>query len=152
MNESTPTIRTERLAIREFIQSHRALLEQAQAQGVLARTRLDLRDTAEARFGQATPDEAVRLKVMFEEELDAFLSDMRLATVTVQQQVEREVPSNSHTARGMILGILAAAFAFMIGFVIIGSSRNMGDGGILFFSIGLPIASGIGVFLTARSK
>ena len=98
-----------RQAIRSFIASHQAILEQAQADGTLARTKLDLRDMAETQFSDVQPDQHARFLSTFTEELDAFCSDMRLASVTVQQQVERHHPPSflriaGCAALGLVLG------------------------------------------------
>jgi hypothetical protein len=100
------------------------VLERAQADGALARSKLDLRDAAERHFADIPEDQQARLSSTFNEELEAFCSDMRLASVTVQQQVERRHPPS--LARIVGLAILGLIVGFFVG----GFASN-GDGGVI---------------------
>ncbi|MGE5515081.1 MAG: hypothetical protein ACM31D_04595 [Bacteroidota bacterium] len=79
--------------VREWLSDRRHLLEAAQASGTLARTRLDLRDAVEVAFPDFPEAQRDKLLETFDQEIEALCYDLRLATVTVQQQVERiQVP------------------------------------------------------------
>jgi hypothetical protein len=103
---------SDRIAIRNWIAKHQAKLTSAQAGGYLAREKLDIQDEFER---QNTIGDNQAALLMFKQELDALCADMRLASVTVQQQVERKM---SGTLKGflivfavitvVVVGVLAA--------------------------------------------
>jgi hypothetical protein len=128
---------TSRQSIRAWISEQRGALEQAQASGTLARTKLDLKDAAKKRFPdmQNTSD----FNAILGEEMDAVCADLRLADITVQQQVERK--TTSHTVRAVLLAVVA----FFITLVI--TALNVKDPVTGF---GLPILVGGIVFFLAR--
>lgn len=109
--EKPTTQQITRMVIRKWIEVHARTLETAQAEGKLARVKLDLRDKIQAEFppGETSPDS--HLMSMFSEELEAFCADMRLATVTVQTQVERKKKGS--------LGFFRSALIFITVFVVV---------------------------------
>lgn len=147
MSDSTPHLipaqQVTRPVIRAFIEQHRAILERAQAAGTLARTRLDLRDAAEERFSAASSGETTRLLRIFDEEMKAFCSDFRLATVTVQQQIERTVPEPPRTALAIICGLMAAVVTLFIGALVIPTSAAL-------LGFALPVLAFVVVFFLIR--
>jgi hypothetical protein len=129
---------TERVEVRQFISLLGPTLERAQAEGILARTKLDVRDQFEATINlEEGPQRAKSLSV-FNEELEAFCADMRLAGVTVQHQVERHA---RRWLRGIVFGLLGAFGCGLLGLVVAGAGGDAGGGiGAILIFIGAPIA------------
>lgn len=123
----------ERSEIRRFISVLGPTLERAQAQGTLARTKLDVRDQFEATTVEEEDSIRSRSLATFTEELDAFCADMRLAGVTVQQQVERHT---RRWLRGFLLGGLGGSVTFIVGLGLAGSGAA-GFGALVAF-VGAP--------------
>ncbi len=128
----------DRATIREWVASHRSILESAQADGTLARTKLDVKDRARISFDQKPMNGFSAFDSVLTEELDAFCSDMRLATVTVQSQIERRI---HHNGRGAFLGILAFFVTLFL------AALNIANPLVGF---GLPVLVGFAVFLMTR--
>lgn len=104
-----------RAAVRDYVARHAPTLEAAQATGRLARAKIDVRDAAEDLFDDAGNDERVRLRAMVEEEIEALCADMRLASITVQNQVERRTRSMGYKvicAIGAAIVVLVLCIAF----------------------------------------
>lgn len=76
--------------------AQRTALGAAQAQGKLARVKLDMKDAIETAFSEVAALHRNRLIEAFEEELEAFCQDLRLAGITIQQQIERKAPENKN--------------------------------------------------------
>jgi hypothetical protein len=126
---------TDRAAIRAFISGQRDLLESAQLTGTLARTKLDVIDAAEVALAPVT-DHRDKLLAMVRQELDAFCDDMRLASVTVQQQVERKGPKRWGLAVASAIGATIATLILMVSI--------LGDGpDAALLGFGIPIAVGV---------
>lgn len=103
-----------RAAVREWVAKQRGALEAAQASGKLARAKLDIRDEFEAAFPTVEPEQKGRLLATFDQELEAFCADIRLASVTVQQQVERVKKNNGCLIALMVIiviGVIIVAIA-----------------------------------------
>jgi hypothetical protein len=126
----------DRAAIREWISTRGTVLETAQASGTLARTKLDVKDGARASLACGEPTPA--FNALLEEELEAFCADMRLASTTIQVQVERKI---HHNGRAALLAVIAAVVTLLVC-----AGNNTGPG----VGFGLPILVGIGVFFAAR--
>ena len=135
------TIKVDRQAVRAWVQNQRAALEGAQAQGKLARVKLDMKDAMETAFPEVAELHRARLIEVFEEELDAFCSDLRLAGITIQQQVERveKKPSGCAVTMGVI-GILLAGLILMVFFG--GNSSNI-TGVIALATVGIATWYGL---------
>jgi hypothetical protein len=132
-----------RQAIRDWVATKRQVLEHAQATGTLARTKLDMKDQARAAFGEQWANDPSGSLVMFDEELDAFCTDMRLASVTVQQQIER-VPH--HNLRGAVAAIAAAIITLVVFLQMANNGHDVGPG----IGFTLPIMVGMIAFFVAR--
>jgi hypothetical protein len=135
---------SDRGAIRDFISTQRGVLEAAQAGGTLARTKLDVMDAAEAAFSP-TASERERVLSIARQELDAFCDDMRLASVTVQQQVERLKPKRWGLAISCAVG--AVFLALLVMMALIGSHAS--DTGALL-GFGIPLVVGFTVLAKVR--
>ena len=106
----------DRQSIRGFVSQRRVLLETAQASGTLARTKLDIKDEAESHLLSSTPEgDKQRWRSVLDEEVEAFCADMRMASMTVQQQVERR-------PRRIFGAICGAVGAFVVLIVILAES------------------------------
>lgn len=127
-----------RQAIREWVDKQRSALEQAQSAGTLARTKLDIKDAAAAVFQNMFSSEPAVFSRVLDEELEAFCADMRLASVTVQQQVERRVPRTG-------LAIVAAVGAAFVALVV--AALNV-ENPLLGF--GIPVVVAVVVFTWVR--
>lgn len=103
-----------RAVIRKWIELHASLLETAQADGKLARVKLDLRDKIQTEFPPNEAKTNSHMTIMFQEELEAFCADMRLASVTVQTQVERTKNSPFLRALGWIVFVLIVFFIIIL--------------------------------------
>ena len=127
-----------RQVIREWVEKQRSTLEWAQSAGTLARTKLDIKDAAAAAFQNTFTSQPTHFSSVLDQELDAFCADMRLASVTVQQQVERRVPRTG-------LAIVAAVGAGLVALVI--TALNVQSP---LFGFGIPIVVGVVVFAWVR--
>jgi hypothetical protein len=107
-----------RPAVRQWVAKERGTLEKAQSEGALARKKLDLRDAVEAEFPSLSDEQRARLLIIFDEELEAFCADMRLASVTVQQQVERKKPAG----KGCLIALCIIVFLAIL-FVALATSH-----------------------------
>ena len=126
----------DRTAIRAFVASNGAKLELAQAQGVLARTKLDLKDSALAAFPGVGPDELPRFERTLDEEIDAFCADHRLAAITVQAQVERTTRMN--VALALFLSALCALAVAFVGLLFCASTTTV-PFGVFLILLGAPL-------------
>jgi len=137
MVEIVEAIVPSRGAVRSYVASKAPALESAQAGGRLARVKIDLKDEAEAIFTVGTADEKAALRVMVDEEIEALCADLRLATVTVQAQIERR-------PRNWGRGAIAAVAVFVVGvLVMVGIGTQDGVAGF-----GVPlIAAAIAFFV-----
>lgn len=120
--------------IRQFISLLRPTLERAQSQGTLARTKLDVRDQFQSSIVTEDGTTTATSMLTFNEELEAFCADMRLAGVTVQQQVERHT---RRWGRGLLFGFFGALIMVVVGFMFAGGG-SAGLGAVLLF-LGTPI-------------
>ena len=135
-----------RAEVRSFIDKLRPMLERAQADGILARVKLDVRDRFEESISEEDEAQRVRSLNVFTEELDAFCTDFRLAVVTVQQQVERH---KRRWGRGFLCGLLFGVVTLIVGVALAMSAQ--GSGGSSTFAgfvivMGAPIAFFVGLF------
>ena len=98
-----------RTAVRALVAQKGELLQQAQASGTLARTKLDFREAcADGLAGLQGGATKKELQEIIDEEVDAYCADMRLASVTVQAQIERRKPSDNRNVWAVIFGVLVA--------------------------------------------
>lgn len=95
-------VKVDRLAVRAWVLRQRPALEVAQAEGRLARIKLDLKDAVADAFPDLPDGQHHRLIEVFGEEIEALCQDLRLATVTVQQQVERTAPARRDGASSSV--------------------------------------------------
>lgn len=122
--------------IRQFINGLGPSLERAQAQGTLARTRLDVRDQFTASIADEDEESKAASVLTFNEELDAFCVDMRFASVTVQQQVERHT---RRWGRGFLFGTIGATVVGLWGLGLAVSGRDtVGVMGVFLIIFGCP--------------
>lgn len=144
MSEAAPGVSVDRSAIRNFLAGSRGLLEKAQLDGTLARTKLDVKDAAEQAFVDADY-EKTRFFDVVTEELDALCADLRLASVTVQQQVERKPPKRwgLATVAAVITGIVTL-------FVMAGLFGDAPSDTTALLGFGIPIVVAVLVLIYVR--
>ncbi len=117
MNLTSPI---DRQAIRAFIGKQRSLLEQAQANGTFARTKLDILDTAESSFQNIPPDQSREFRTICNEELEAFCYDVGFAPVINREKgIKRQ--SIFRIIGRVILGLFGLAATIFIILFFIGS-------------------------------
>jgi VIT1/CCC1 family predicted Fe2+/Mn2+ transporter len=132
MVEIVSAIIPSRNTVRNYVEGKRSVLEMAQANGRLARVKIDLKDEANAVFAVGTVEEKEALRSMLDEEIEALCADLRLASVTVQAQVERR-------SRNFARGALIAIGVFVV-VIVLCVAANVQDGIVGF---GVPLIAAI---------
>ncbi|WP_394763552.1 hypothetical protein [Phenylobacterium sp.] len=122
-------------------------MERAQAEGKLARVKLDVRDQFEATIEHETDGDRAKSLATFTEEIEAFCTDLRLAVVTVQAQVER---GKRRWGRGILTGLLFAFSTFVAGFALFMATQGT-PAAVLAFG-GPPFAFWIGVAMGSKPE
>lgn len=132
-------IKVDRGAVRAWVEKHRNVLEVAQASGALARTKLDLRDAIADAFPSLPAEDHARLLETFDQEMEALCQDLRLATVTVQQQVEREVRKGLGVG-GWILLLIVGVLCSVIILVLVAAAGLRGGESFFTWLVGTVMA------------
>ncbi|MFA6019761.1 MAG: hypothetical protein WC722_05815 [Rhodospirillales bacterium] len=123
----------DRVSIRAWVRGQATALELAQAEGRLATARIDLKDSFRAQLPDLDASARQEALEMFAEEIEAACADLRLAGVTVQQQVERK----KNLGPGwMLLGFVGAiGLGFIAGLIGVASSGSLGTGFVVFLAV-----------------